>query len=597
MPGDEEEHDIPEVELNDIQAAIDEIVEQINDGDFDPVSVELETGVQPRVYCEQTWDAIITTNNHNHPTIFQKAGAMVRILKTGDNRRVIQPIDYQNLHNAITYRVNYVKRLSQKEINKWVEEHPMAQPDPLTAARDVRINLRSPKDIVSDVLSRHSFEGLPELIGIVTCPIMDLQTGDINFQSHYDQTAQMYFGRIPTLEIPPIPDNPTPEELQHAVGFFKETITDFPFVKEVDRVNALACIITAVIRPSIAGNIPIYIIDKPAPGTGAGLLCDTLSLIVTGELARAMTLSKTGDEEWKKVITSVLRSGNLLSIIDNIEDKVSLPSLASLVTCGLYSDRILATNMMFTSPHRNVWVLNGNNVQIGGDLGRRSYMSRMDANLKQPWLRSGFTHNQIPWITENRGRVLAAIYTIVRSWVRAGSLPASDDIPPMGSFEQWRSIIGGIMQHMGCPEFNSNSEEMMETTDADTPQWDQFISTLFERISNWNTKSKTVRVGGSFNTVPIETTRVSFTTHDILDILEFEKDQYNIGERVALIDTLPDNIADAYADGRNSNRIIARHLRTQLGRVFSNKLKLQKSDCKTDNQTKWEIVKEIPKSS
>jgi hypothetical protein len=589
MTNNEEEPGINDLEITEIQTAIDEIVEQVEDFGFEPIPVELETGSQPRVYCDATWDAIITTNNHHHPTIFQKAGSMVRIVKTGDNRRIIQPIDYQTLHNAITYRINYVKRLTQKEILKWIDEHPMAQPDPQTAAEAIRINLRSPKDIVSDVLNRHNFDGLPELIGIVTTPIMNLQTGNINFQSHYDPVAQMYFGRIPSLQIPQIPENPTPEDVLCAVNLLKESIVDFPFVKEVDRINALASIITATIRPSIPGNVPIYIIDKPAPGTGAGLLCDTISIIVTGELARAMTLSKTGDEEWKKVITSVLRSGNLLSIIDNIEDKVSLPSLSSLVTCGLYSDRILATNQMFTSPHRNVWILNGNNVQIGGDLGRRSYMSRMDANLKQPWLRDGFTHDQIPWVTENRGRILSAIFTVVRSWVRAGAIPATTDIPPMGSFEQWRSIIGGIMQHIKCPQFNSNSEEMMETTDADTPQWDLFISTLFERVADWDKKDR-VMLGGMSSKAKTAT-EVEFTTHDIIDILYFEKDPYNVGDKTPLGDTLPDTIADGYIDGKNTNRVIARHLRTQLGRVFSKGLKLEKSVCKTDNKTQWKLIK------
>jgi len=587
MPNDEDEHEIQDVELAGIQTAIDEITEQINDLGFEPVYVELERGMQLRFYCDEVWDAIITTNNHSHPTLFQKSGSLVRILKTGDNRRMIQPLDYEALYNAIAYRINFIKRLTQKEIIQYVKEHPVAQPNPQTAAEAVRINLKPPRDIVSIVLNRHSFEGLPELVGIVTCPIMDLQTGNINFQSHYDPIAQMYYGRT-TITIPQIPLNPTLEELQSAIELLKETVMDFPFVKEVDRTNALACIITAVIRPSINGNVPIYIIDKPAPGTGAGLLCDTISLIVTGELARAMTLSKTGDEEWKKVITSVLRSGNLLSIIDNIEDKVSLPSLASLVTCGLYSDRILATNMMFTSPHRNVWILNGNNVQIGGDLGRRSYMSRMDANLKQPWLRNGFTHDQIQWITENRGRILAAIYTIVRSWVRNGATPATCEIPQMGSFEQWRSIIGGIMQHMSRGDFNSNAQEMLENTDVDTPAWDLFINTLYERIPSWRTRNN--KWGSDIPT----TTTVEFTSHDILEILEYEKDIYHIDkDKIPLIETLPDEIADAYGNGKNINRVLGNRLRSQMGRIFKNNLKLEKTDCITHNKTRWMITQKV----
>jgi hypothetical protein len=245
---------------------------------------------------------------------------------------------------------------------------------------------------------------------------------------------------------------------------------------------------------------------------------------------------------------------------------------------------------MFTSPHRNVWILNGNNVQIGGDLGRRSYMSRMDANLKQPWLRNGFTHDQIPWITENRGRILSAIYTIVRSWVRAGSTPASDAIPPMGSFEQWRSIIGGIMQHIECPLFNSNSEEMMETTDADTPQWDLFINTLFSKMVLWDKQDKTWKTK-KVNESEID--KVEFTSNDIISVLDEEKDSNNVWGDLSLVESLPDTIADAFANGKNINRVLGNQLRTQLGRIFSNRLKLERAQKMEHNKTQWEISKKV----
>lgn len=587
-----EENINPELEpiLDEIQDEIDNLHDVISHIGFTPVPIELTEGMQLRVYCDWTWDAILTTNNHQHPTIYQKSGALVRIMKTGDGRRIIQPMDVGAIHNALTYRVSYFKQPSAADVAKYIKTFPEHTFDYLQHMEV--ISLPPPKDIVSNIFNRHSYEGLPELVSIVTCPIMDLQTGDINFQSHYDPVAQMYYGNT-GLHIPCVPENPTLEDIQAAVAFLKETIVDFPFVNPVDRANALGCIITAVIRPSITGNIPIYIIDKPAPGTGAGLLCDTISLIVAGELARVMTLAREGDDaEWKKVITSVLRSGCLLSFIDNIEDKVDLPSLASLVTCGLYSDRILATNTMFTTPHRNVWILNGNNVQIGGDLGRRSYGSRMDALLKKPWLRAGFTHNQIPWVTANRGQILSAIYTIVRGWVRAGCIPADTNIPQMGSFEQWRNIIGGIMQFIGENEFMSNTEEFMENTDVDTQQWDSFINVLFDRVADWNPKDHTML--GSAYSVAAKKQEVTFTTRDVLEIMEFEKDPYRVGDKTPLVDLLPESIADAYTTGRNINKVIGQRMRSQLGRVFLNGLRLGKIEKKKDNMVRYTIQKLIP---
>jgi hypothetical protein len=244
---------------------------------------------------------------------------------------------------------------------------------------------------------------------------------------------------------------------------------------------------------------------------------------------------------------------------------------------------------MLKSPHKNVWILNGNNIQIGGDLGRRVYMSRIDANLKQPWLRGNFKHNQKVWIMEQRSNILQAIYTIVRGWVRAGATPANEQIPIMGSFEEWRNIIGGIMQFINCNSVLSNSSEVIENIDIDSPAWDLFINTLFERIADWDKKDRTMR-GSVFSKVK-STNEVLFTTHDVLDILEYEKDPNRVGDKIPLIDTLPDSISDGYANAKNANRVIGIRLRSQLGRIFSNGLKLEKTDIMTDNKTQWRIVK------
>jgi hypothetical protein len=549
--------------------------------EFVPVDVCLSGEMQLRVYVDQTYQAILDTNNCQHPTIFQKSGNMVRIMKRGNGSRIIQDMDYDLLFNALTYRVNFFHLPTQEEIDQW---HLVHTDDPDNHPKN------PPVAIVKNILSRNSYDGLPELIGIVTCPIMDLYTGNIRLDSHYDPLSKMYFGNI-DLDMPPVPDNPTVEETLAAYNILKEVIIDFPFVSTANQTNMIALLITAVIRPSIEGHIPVFLIDKPAAGTGAGLLCDTVSIVVTGDGANIFTLPKNGEEEWKKVISTVLKSGNLLSIVDNVEDKINLPSLAALVTCNQYSDRLLGGNVMFTAPHRQTWIINGNNVQLGGDIARRVVWIRMDAELERPWLRAekSFKHNQIPFVTCNRGEILSAIYTIVRSWVRAGRVMADDAVPSMGGFEAWRNTLGGIMQHLGCTEFLGNSQELIETTDVDAPQWNTFISTLFEKLCNWNDDSYTMS-GGDYCRIA-KTTNVEFITSTVMDILEYEKNPINIKSMVALKDVLPDELADEYAGSKNFNRVFGRSLRKNMDKRFGEKYRLCKSTKKVHQAVCWEIQK------
>lgn len=588
----EEDNEEQNEEIQEIFDEIADIQETNQQHHFDPVFIELGGMLQPRIYVERTYEAILQLNDHDHPTVFQKSGKMVRIGKMSTGARIIQDMDKDILFNALTYRINYFKRPSRKAQQEYQILHPGEEhPD---------VPQLPPADIVTNILTRYSYDGLPELIGIVSTPIINLTTGAVRFDSHYDPVAQMYYGRS-GIVIPPIPENPTKEEVDTALELLKECVVDFPFVTTKDdkgniietanRTNMISLLITSVIRPSIPGNIPIFLIDKPSPGTGAGLLCDTVSLISTGECARVLTIAK--EEEWKKVLVSVLKSGNLLSIVDNVEGKVDLPTLAAIVTAQIYSDRALGGNTMFTTPHRLIWILNGNNVELGGDLPRRVVGIRMNSNLEHPWLRpeDAFTHpNQIQWVTDNRGRILSAIFTIVRGWILAGATPADCKVTPMGSFEGWRNVIGGIMQYLGYTDFLENANELLQNTDVDAPQWNAFISNLFDKLSRWNRETGRKDKPPTWGKHPIKEF-VEFTSSDIIDLLQGEKDPINIypGE-VKLQEVLPDNLADEYVALKNFNRVLGNTLRKHIDRVFDKSIQLEKTPLKRHQAIIWRLT-------
>ena len=120
------------------------------------------------------------------------------------------------------------------------------------------------------------------------------------------------------------------------------------------------------------------------------------------------------------------------------------------------------------------WLLNGNNVQLGGDLPRRCYWIRLDARMSRPWERKGFKHKDLgAWVMENRGQLIAAILTMAKAWYAAGC--PKPDTPKLGSFEHWCDTVGGIIQFCGYDGFLGNLEAMYEKTDAEGQEWEAFL--------------------------------------------------------------------------------------------------------------------------
>ena len=90
------------------------------------------------------------------------------------------------------------------------------------------------------------------------------------------------------------------------------------------------------------------------------------------------------DAEWSKVITAVLIKGSTIICFDNVDGLLRSPSLASAITAKVYSGRILGFSKTVEIPVNVSWFVNGNNIQLGGDLPRRCYWIRLDAKMSRP---------------------------------------------------------------------------------------------------------------------------------------------------------------------------------------------------------------------
>jgi len=411
--------------------------------------------VTNRFLREKTADTLTAVEQANKPPrIFERSGGIVRVAHDEFGAPYIENLTESACRGFLERAAAYLRSTNKGEV------FPLPAP---------------PLDIVRDFMSLPN-RSLPALLNVTEIPVLR-SDGSIAATPGYDGGSRLFYEPAAGLTIPAVPDNPGQEELAAAAVLIQEPILDFPFDSEASKTNALSVLITPVCRPMIAGLVPLCVLDKPQPGTGAGLLSDVIAVIATGRPAIMMAPPRT-DEECEKRLASILLHGQAVVTIDNIEGYLYFSSLAMLLTATTFQTRILGQTKEVRLPNRCTYIVTGNNVRLGGDMPRRCYLSRMDAREARPWMRDpkSFKYQHlIQWVRENRGRLLAAILTLARAWITAGK-PVPEGLPPLGGFEDWTNTIGGILTHAGFTGFLGNLEFMYQQADVETPQWEGFLT-------------------------------------------------------------------------------------------------------------------------
>jgi hypothetical protein len=168
------------------------------------------------------------------------------------------------------------------------------------------------------------------------------------------------------LRCPAVPPSPSAGQIEQARSIIKEVMWDFPFANTASQTNAVAALLTPIVRPLIEGPTPLGLLDTPMPGTGKGLLAECIGIVATGRSAPLMTAPAT-DDEWRKKITASLLEGATMITIDNLEGKLESAALASVLTSPTWEDRILGFSKNAALPQRASWLATGNNIVLGRD--------------------------------------------------------------------------------------------------------------------------------------------------------------------------------------------------------------------------------------
>jgi len=375
--------------------------------------------------------------------------------------------------------------------------------------------------------------------------------GTVVREPGYDPDTQVFYRPHPEIEVPDIPEVPSRSDLGRALRLLREPFREFPFVDEASRANLLATVFTPIVKPLLdSANIPLVIFDATKQGTGKTLLADAVSLTATGRIPATMN-APSGNGEWRKQITAQLRKGEPIIIVDNVKGRISSSALERALTAQSWGDRLLGHSKQLKLPSDALWIATGNNLRPRGEMTRRCILVRMDAEMVHPWQRTGFEHPDLrEWIRSNRGRLVAALLMIVRSWINE-ERPAPD-IDTLGSFEQWAEVVGGILGHIGVDGFLDNLDELYDTASSEEHMWSQLLRALYE----WSVA---------------DGEPTPFTTKEIDSELRKQSEgriEADTEELQAVRDNLPEDLQERLRYGESLARSLGKTFEYREGRRF-----------------------------
>lgn len=324
------------------------------------------------------------------------------------------------------------------------------------------------------VQARHA--EFTRLDGVSSTPIVR-HDGSVVVTEGYDPATRIYVHLTDDIRGITVPEHPTDEDIEAARNLLlDDLLVDFPLKDHSDRANAVAALLTPLVRNSLP-LVPLAVIDGLQMGVGKGYLMNAISVIHTGRTPDLGSLPES-EEEVRKSITATLAAGQSMVFYDETHT-VAGAQLSRAMTARTWTDRRLGRTAMLNLDNNACWYCAGNNVQVLGDMARRYYPVRLHTNDPDPQNRSSFKHNLVEWVPANRRRLLEALLTLVRAWYSRGC-PRAEQSFTMGSFEHWQKTLGGILNVGGIEGFLEGLDERRVDNDFDAQHWEAHLGWLVE---------------------------------------------------------------------------------------------------------------------
>ena len=241
--------------------------------------------------------------------------------------------------------------------------------------------------------------------------------------------------------------------IEEAKELIYEILDGFCFEKEIDRIMALAYLITPACR-GLYGDIrtrtPLFIIKANRERAGKDYLAGVVGILYEGSAIEETPIS-TGEkgtqtnEELRKKVTANLMQGRRRFHSSNNKGFLNNSVFEGLLTNKTHSDRLLGKNKTLRLDNEMEYSMSANwGLTYTADLWFRCRPINLFFSDEDPNKREFKIEDLHGYVLKNRAKLLSAIITLIKDWFDNGM--------PFGktkftSFPIWAKIVGGIMTY------------------------------------------------------------------------------------------------------------------------------------------------------
>ena len=277
------------------------------------------------------------------------------------------------------------------------------------------------------------------------------------------------------VEPPVLQDQPEPDGAA-CLQYLRELVADFPFqggAGGAEVSNLIGAMLAPMVRPMISGPMPMLLIEGNIPGLGKSLLASMIRLIY-GLESEAGSLPRD-EERVQSLMLGILKKSEPVHVFDDVTHSVISATLNRAITGRTYSDRVLGVSDTASYVIRQLWIMTLNNARASADIVRRVFRCRLlwDRPGRPEERRDIRIRDFLGHVERNRVAILSRLWQLVAEWIAAGQ-PVPHDLPVLGSFECFASVIGGILRYAGDTAWLTNGAEVKEDLALDD-EWSPFV--------------------------------------------------------------------------------------------------------------------------
>jgi hypothetical protein len=250
----------------------------------------------------------------------------------------------------------------------------------------------------------------------------------------HDSETSLYLHLRPD-QRPHVNLAPSHDDLKAALRVITRPWSMYRFASPDDAAAALSALVLSVVRP-VLDLSPGVAIDAAQQAAGKTVFCRALANVRTGARSCVHALPNTGgidDTEMLKVLLASWINADSALIFDNCKGHLSSGVLASYLTGGKVSGRVLGQSRVVEAEPAALVMLSGNQMSLDADLLRRFVRVRIDGDTN-PTQRA-FTFDPAERALLERQEIAQAVCTLLMGYFKAGAPTLVEG--DCGGYKQW----------------------------------------------------------------------------------------------------------------------------------------------------------------